>query len=68
MELQHGGLERLYDGGEGRIIGIDAQCHLPRASAHLRTKGTGGRQRDMPRARLEEHEADHVDARIERRV
>ena len=68
MELQHVGLQRLHDGVERRIVGIDAERDLAGAPFDARGKLACHVECEMARRRRKEHEADEVGSRRERRI
>ena len=68
VQLQHVGLERLDDGGERLIVGIDGERDLAGAAFDALAKRARGLQREMARARRKEHEADHVGAGFQRHI
>ena len=68
MQLQEVGRQRLDDAGQLGVGRIDGERDLLGAAAHARAERARRVEREMARRRREEHEADHVGARVERRV
>ena len=68
VQLQHVGLQRLDDCLERRVVGVDRERDLLRAPAHALAERARGLVAEIARRRREEHEADHVGARVERYV
>jgi hypothetical protein len=66
VQLQDARLQRFDNAGERRIVGIDGQRDPGRALTGQLAKHTRHFQRDVPRRRWKEHEANHIGASIQR--
>jgi hypothetical protein len=63
MQLQHIRRQGLDDRGKSGVVRVDGKRDLARPPGHAGAQRLRAIQRDMPGARLEEHEAGHIGAR-----
>ena len=68
MQLQEIGRDGVDNGAQSLVRGIDRQHDDPRAPVDARGQRLRLIERQMARALLEKHEADHVGARVKRGV